>query len=113
MMNPKVNELVLNDYMVKNNLSQKDLAEKLGITSGYVCLLLCGGRRPSPALRRRMQELLNMSFDELFCLENGPSGPSGVEPLSGPETPHAPDGPAPRAAPEVPHAPGDPGASCS
>ena len=83
MVKTKVNEMVLHDFMVKNNLSQRDLAAQLGVSAGYVCQLLCGARRPSPRLRRRMLAVLSLSFDELFCIENHPlvhTMPAPLEP---------------------------------
>ena len=67
----RVKDLVLWDFMVKNNLSQKELAQKLGITQCYTSQLLCGVRHPSPKLRRRMLEVLTpFTFDDLFSIEN-------------------------------------------
>jgi transcriptional regulator with XRE-family HTH domain len=57
--------------MARRNLSQNDLAKQLGVSSGYMSQLLCGSRRPSPRLRRRMLESLSpLGFDDLFVLEN-------------------------------------------
>ena len=66
-----VKDMALYDYMTKNNLSQKELAQRLGITQGYTSQLLCGTRHPSPKLRRRMLQVLTpLSFDDLFSVEN-------------------------------------------
>lgn len=66
-----VKEMALWDFMMKNNLSQKKLAQKLGITQGYASQLLCGTRHPSPKLRRKMLQVLTpLTFDDLFSIED-------------------------------------------
>jgi len=66
-----VKDMALYDFMMKNNLSQKELAQKLGITQGYTSQLICGTRHPSPGLRRRMLQVLTpLTFDDLFSVEN-------------------------------------------
>jgi transcriptional regulator with XRE-family HTH domain len=66
----KVNSKALWDAMARQNLSQNELADKLGISSGYMSQLVRGTRHPSPQLRRRMMELLDyLTFDELFAGE--------------------------------------------
>ena len=52
------------------NISQNDLARRIGVTSGYFSLLVNGKRCPSPRTRQRLQEVLgNAEFDDLFILE--------------------------------------------
>jgi transcriptional regulator with XRE-family HTH domain len=71
MLKARVKEMVLWDFMAKNNLSQKELARKLDVSAGYISQILCGTRHPSPQLRRRMLELLHpLTFDDLFSIEN-------------------------------------------
>jgi len=73
----RINEMVIFDFLMKNNLSQKDLAEKLGVSQSYVSQMLCRTRRPSPRLRRAMLELLQpLTFDELFIVDE-PQLPGG------------------------------------
>ena len=70
MLKTRVKEIVLWDFMTKNNLSQKELAERLGISPGYMSQMLCGTRHPSPQLRRRMLEvMIPLTFDDLFSVE--------------------------------------------
>lgn len=40
MLKARVKEMVLWDFMTKNNLSQKELAERLGISPGYISQIL-------------------------------------------------------------------------
>ena len=58
------------DCLVVKNMSQNELARRLGITSGYLSLLINGKRGPSPGLRQRIQaELSDASFADLFMIE--------------------------------------------
>ena len=59
------------DCLVVKNMSQNELARRLGITSGYLSLLINGRRGPSPSLRQRIQaELSDVSFSDLFMIEH-------------------------------------------
>ena len=56
--------------VARQNVSQNELAVKLGISSGYMSQLVCGTRCPSPRLRRRMLDFLGpLTFDDLFIVE--------------------------------------------
>ena len=66
----RVNSKALWGVLARQNITQNELARKLGISSGYLSQLVSGTRFPSPALRRRMLELLNpLTFDDLFIVE--------------------------------------------
>jgi len=53
------------------NRSQNWLAREVGISHGYLSLLVNTGRAPSGRIRRRMLKALQMTrFDELFRLED-------------------------------------------
>ena len=50
--------------------SQNWLAREMGISPGYLSLLVNEGRAPSGRIRRRLQEVLGVEdFDEMFTLE--------------------------------------------
>ncbi len=52
------------------NMSQNELADRAGLTSGYISLLVGGKRRPSPDARRRLMEALGVTdFHDLFVVE--------------------------------------------
>ena len=58
------------ELLEKLNMSQNQLAELMGVSSGYMSMLLTGRRSPSGAARRRMQEVLGViEFGEIFELE--------------------------------------------
>lgn len=51
--------------------SQNWLAREVGISPGYLSMLVNGGRAPSGRIRRRMQRVLGVDrFEDLFTLEN-------------------------------------------
>ena len=52
------------------NLSQNQLAQRVGIASGYMSQLMNGQRFASPQVRRRLMDVLGVTdFDYLFILE--------------------------------------------
>ena len=62
----EVKARAIRELMARLSLTQNGLAGLLGITSGYLSLILRGRRRPSAALRERMMHVLQASFDDLF-----------------------------------------------
>ena len=57
------------------NVSQNELARRVGITSGYLSQLMTGTRRPAPATRCRLQlELQAENFDDIFIMEQRHEG---------------------------------------
>ena len=52
------------------NMSQNELARRVGVTSGYLSQLMSGTRCPSAEVRVRLMETLGVTdFDDLFILE--------------------------------------------
>ena len=62
----KLNATALWKRLAQLDRSQNSLAEEIGITKGYLSMLVNGQRSPSVSVRRRMQNVLGMSFDVLF-----------------------------------------------
>ena len=57
-------------HLNRLNMSQNELARRVGITSGYLSQLMSGTRCPSAEVRMRLMEALGVTdFDELFVLE--------------------------------------------
>jgi len=57
------------ELLAERNLSQRWLARRTGLSSGYVCQLLSGKRCPGPEVRRLLlgvPPFEGMSFEELF-----------------------------------------------
>ena len=52
------------------NLTQNELARRIGRSSGYLSQLINGERCPSPETRRRLMQVLGVSdFDVIFVME--------------------------------------------
>lgn len=70
----RVNSKGLWDAIARHNLSQNEMAVRLGISKCYMSQVLSGTRCPSPKLRRRMLEVLSpLTFDDLFIIEENGS----------------------------------------
>ena len=56
--------------LLRKNKSQNWLAQKLGISSGYIAQLLNGDRNPSPKVRQLFLDFFNgYDFDDLFTIK--------------------------------------------
>jgi len=56
--------------LMKKNKSQNWLAQKLGISSGYIAQLLNGDRNPSPEVRQLFLDFFDeCEFDDLFSIK--------------------------------------------
>jgi len=59
--------------LIRKNKSQNWLADRFGITSGYMSQLMDGSRNPSPVLREKiMQVFPDNDFDDLFTIKESP-----------------------------------------
>jgi len=63
----------LKEEIAKKNLSHTEFSNRAGISKGYMSQLMGGERNPSPALRKRILEALelgNNDFDSLFEIKS-------------------------------------------
>ena len=75
MVKVKLNRNAFEVAMSRRNLSQRDLAEKIGFSRSHVSHIINGRREPSPAMRRLILEhLREYTFDDLFIIEDGKNG---------------------------------------
>ena len=75
MVKVKLNRNAYEVAMSRRNLSQRDLAEKIGFSRSHVSHIINGRREPSPAMRRLILEhLREYTFDDLFIIEDGKNG---------------------------------------
>ena len=75
MVKVKLNRTTFEVAMTRKNLSQRDLAEKIGFSRSHVSHIINGRREPSPAMRRLILEhLREYTFDDLFIIEDGKNG---------------------------------------
>ena len=75
MVRVKLNRQAFEVAMTKKNLSQRDLAEKIGFSRSHVSHVINGRREPSPMMRRLiMEKLRDYTFDDLFLIEESKNG---------------------------------------
>lgn len=61
---------VVRELLLRRNLSQNGLAQKVGLSQGYLSQLLRRERTPGPRTRERLMDALRVQdFDALFELE--------------------------------------------
>lgn len=66
----KLNPQVVRRRLIRLNLSQNELARRVGITSGYLSQMMKGTRCPSAEVLVRLMDVLGVTaFEELFILE--------------------------------------------
>ena len=66
----KLNPRPVWEQINRRNVSQNELAARVGITSGYLSQLMTGTRSPSAQVRKRLQQVLGVDrFDDLFIVE--------------------------------------------
>ena len=67
----RLNTAALWKRLTTLNRSQNWLARQIGISPGYMSMLVNAGRTPSGRIRQRMQKALGVhDFDELFTMED-------------------------------------------
>lgn len=75
MIKVKLNRHVLEVAMTKQNLSQRDLAQKIGFSRSHLSHIINGRREPSPLMRRLiLKQLRDYTFDDIFIIEEGKNG---------------------------------------
>lgn len=50
----------LKNYRIRNNLTQKEMAERLRTSQGYYCLLETGRKKPGFTMINRISKLLSL-----------------------------------------------------
>jgi len=64
---------VLKEKLARRNMSQHCFALKLKVSSGYMSQLFSGVRNPSPKLREKILDALELgenNFDEIFKIRD-------------------------------------------
>ena len=65
----KVNRRVVWDRLARLNITQNDMARRVGISSAYLSRLISGKRSPSPGMRVRLLQALDYpAFEDLFIV---------------------------------------------
>jgi putative transcriptional regulator len=70
MVTVRLNRLAFEVALSRENLSQRDLAERIGFSRSHLSHIINGRRIASPVLRRLiLKELPEYTFDDLFTIE--------------------------------------------
>ena len=60
------------ELLSRLNMTQNELAERVGTSSSYLSQLMSGHRCPSADMRKRLMDALGVTdFDDLFIMETG------------------------------------------
>lgn len=62
--------LALKTFRVSKNLTQQQMAEKLGVSVSTYCLIEKGERRGSAELWQRLQKVFNLDGGTVWALQN-------------------------------------------
>ena len=66
----KLRPVPVQDFMDRNNMTQKQMAELIGISEAYFSQIMNGDRSPSAKVRVGLQRIMGVSdFDALFYVE--------------------------------------------
>jgi len=60
-----LNRQVVAELREQKGMSQPDLAQRVGVSGGYLCLLENGGREPSASVALRIAEALGVTFADI------------------------------------------------
>ena len=75
MIKVRMNRQAFKIALIKQNLSQREFAEKIGFSRSHLSYILNSRREPSPAMRRIiLEKLKDYTFDDLFIIEEGKNG---------------------------------------
>lgn len=66
MLRAKIRRKVVDEDLLRRNMTQAKLARRLGISTGFMSQLLTGQRYPGPSLRLRLLNEFGVGFDALF-----------------------------------------------
>ncbi len=70
-----LNRTALEVAMTRENLSQRDLANEIGVSRSHLSHVLNGRREPTPFFRRRLMDYFKeLAFDDLFIIEENGNG---------------------------------------
>jgi len=80
MLKIKLNREFVERVLARRNISQNGLARRLRVSSGYISLIMTGGRYISPKMRRGiLRYFRRYTFNELFIIiEDGKGNANAV-----------------------------------
>ena len=67
-MTVRLNSTVLEEHLLRRNVSRNDFAQSATLSGGYLAQLLAGKRNPSGRVREKLLTASGMTFDDLFLI---------------------------------------------
>ena len=67
-MTVRLNSTVLEEHLLRSNVSRNDCAQSAMLSGGYLAQLLAGKRNPSGRVREKLLAASGMTFDDLFLI---------------------------------------------
>jgi putative transcriptional regulator len=64
---------VLEETLIRQNCSKKELANRIGVSRCYLSSVCNGRIEPSASMRQRLLDYFKMSFDDLFTIKEDSS----------------------------------------
>ena len=65
--------MIITDERIKKGLTQRELAEMVGITQGWLSGIESGNRKPSVAVAKKIADVLEFEWSRLFEEDANPS----------------------------------------
>ena len=67
----KLKPVPVQDFMDRNNMTQRQMADLIGISDAYFSQIMNGDRSPSARVRAGLQQVMSVEdIDELFIVED-------------------------------------------
>lgn len=89
---PAVDHVKLRERRDELDLSNADLAQRLGIATNYLVNILCGTNDPGPRLIHRLSRELDIPREEFDLGKRSPKGDPSEPPKQPPNEPTGPKG---------------------
>jgi transcriptional regulator with XRE-family HTH domain len=60
----------IREYLKKTGTTEKEFAEKIGVSQPFVNLIKRGERRPTPEIAQKIEEITGIPFKKLLLTNN-------------------------------------------
>lgn len=57
--------------VIKKGFSQRKFGHLIGISESYACNIINGNKTPGPAVAKKIAEVLEVDFDDIFFIQSG------------------------------------------
>ncbi|WP_409341046.1 helix-turn-helix transcriptional regulator [Paenibacillus sp. MBLB4367] len=63
----------LNELIIRKGFTKTDFSKEIGMSQPMTIQIVNGDRSPSPKTAKRMTEVLEVEFDDIFVIERAPA----------------------------------------